>query len=105
MEFIETIDWVAILELLAAVSAAALAVWGGAEGVVAAVQRLKRRLGWSGNRARALAWAASLAIALLTTLAANTAIPDAITAEWFFVLLIAVVRSAEAIYVQIKADG
>ena len=105
MELLSEFDWVAFFEPLAAVSAAVLAVWGGAEGVVAAVQRLKRRLGWSGNKARALAWGASLAIALLTTLATNTAVPDAITVEWFFVLLIAVVRSAEAVYVQIKADG
>ena len=105
MELLSEFDWVAILELLAAVGAAALAVWGGAEGVVAAVQRLKRRLGWSGNRARALAWGASFAIALATTLAANPIVPDVITTEWFVVLLIAVVRSAEAIYMEIKIDG
>ena len=105
MEFVETIDWTAFLELLGVIAAAILATWGGAEGVVAAVQRLKRRLGWSGNKARALAWAASFAIALATTLTANTIVPDVITTEWFVVLLIAVARSAEAIYMEIKADG
>ena len=105
MEFIETIDWTAFLELLGVIAAAILATWGGAEGVVAAVQRLKRRLGWSSNRARALAWGASFAIALVTTLAANTIVPDVITTEWFVVLLIAVARSAEAIYMEFKIDG
>ena len=105
MELLSQIDWVAFLELLGVIAAAILATWGGAEGVVLAVQKLKRRLGWGGNRARALAWAASFAIALVTTLAANTIVPDVITTEWFVVLLIAVVRSAEAIYMEIKIDG
>ena len=105
MELLSQIDWTAFLELLGVIAAAILATWGGAEGVVAAVQKLKRRLGWSGNRARALAWGASFAIALVTTLAAGVVVPDAITAEVFVVLLIAVVRSAEAIYMEFKIDG
>ena len=94
-----------IIESFAIIAVALLTVFGGAEGVVVAVQRLKRRLGWSGRAAQALAATASGLLALIVVAASGLVLPDMITLEWVALLGVAVWRAAEGIYQRLMRDG
>ena len=105
MEFIEAIDWHSLFESGAVLAVLAVTVWGGSEGVVVAVQKLKMRLGWRGGKAQALAAIVSFVLALAVILATGVVLPDVMSVQWLGAFFVGVLGKADAIYQRIMRDG
>jgi hypothetical protein len=98
------IDWMGILETAVTISVALVAVFGGGEGVVRAVQGIKARFEIRGRAAQVLAATTSALVAVITVLGVGLAIPEAITWEWAFPLLLAVWQRSDSLYQSMMRD-